>query len=398
MIDLAATLASPDNRRRLLVTAGALFLYRLGCQIPVPGLDPQALLHLGDGDGTALQRLSIFAIGVTPIFSVALIVELARLTIPGLGQRLIAEPGRTGRWRNYMLIAALVVAAIQAIGIARALEAISGLVDEPGLAFEAGIVVTFVGATAFLGWLGERITLHGLGNGFWLLLVAPFLSAVPRAIRGSSALWHQGAIDSVALCAAVGFLALTVVLVVAASGARARPGTRRISPIDIASRGVGAGRDEYACVWAPLLASYFGGFLIFGLALIFGHAKDAVTSPWLAFGGPGHLFVVAALIAGFTYLRIRSARKDPVVDGGASDGDISRPAWIMGIAQIIICAGAELLTRALRLPFALDGAWLIVVCTVAMNFIASFDIETRPSRRPSGASGAGASGSPLSRG
>jgi preprotein translocase subunit SecY len=351
--------------RGLLVTVGVLLFYRLGCQIPVPGLDQETLDRLRDVGG--LEMLSIFALGVIPIFSVLLIVEIAAMAVPALGRWRTASRRNAERLHRFVLLAAMAMAAFQAISLVSAPEAISRLVSDLGWEFRLGIVVTFVGATALLGWLGDRITIHGLGNGFWLLLITPSLISMPSAAAGAFELWRQGSVGSAALFATVGYFALAIALLVTVAKPHHGPARSDLSP-DVGE--IQASRDEFADVWPPLLATYFGGFLIVAVALLATRDMNVVENPSIAVGSPVRIFVITALIALFTYLRALQV-------GVAST---PRRLWMVALAQIIICAAGELLTRYSGLPFAINGSWLILGVAVATSCLASIDSKAQARR------------------
>jgi preprotein translocase subunit SecY len=321
----------------VLFTLGALLVYRLGCQIPIPGLDNEVLSRLDVR--LASSVLSILALGVTPIFSALLLFELARLLVRPLARWEAERPANVRRLRSTIAVAALLMAAGQALGMANGFYEISGLIPEPG--WTVPIVVTLVAATALLGWLGRRITQNGVGSGFWLLLIAPTLAALPVQAWAVVAYWQRGGISSAALAGAVVFLALATALIAAADGARL--GATPTGPA-AENRTSGA---EFVCVWPPLFANFFAGLAVAGLAL--------------AAGGVVHLLLIALFVAAFTWLQSRSAP-----DGGA---EAARPFRLIAVAQIAVCAGGELLTRQLELPFAIDGSWLIVVVTVALSVL-----------------------------
>lgn len=350
-----AAFVKSDGVRRILVTLGALFLFRVGSTIPVPGVDVDALTHFAGGAGLALERLSVFALGVMPIFSVLLLMQGAMLTFPALG-RWWSAPQNAGRRRVYVLAAALLMAAFQALGVANGLEGASGFVSEPGWGFRAGIVATFIAATALLAWLAEMVTLHGLGNGFWLLLIAPSLARLPVTAWGVVDLWGRGGVAGAALMGGVGCILFAIVLLVTTSLAYERTTRSLGSPI---------GGDTYAHVWPPILAEYLAGFLALATWL---EAKPALVPA----GGPVQLLIMAALIAIFTALgapQRASATGRQKSEGGCT----GRPDWMVASAQIIVCIGGDMLTRRLDAPFIIGGAWLVVAVAVAMNCLAGLE-------------------------
>ena len=366
-----ASFLMPELLRRLSVTVGTLLLYRLGCQIPLPGLDPDRLDRLLGAPWMSLERMSIFALGVTPILSVLIIVEIAKLAFPAIARWEATDKGKAARLHRATQIAALVLAAFQGLSISHALELSPGLVDEPDWTFEAGIVATFVAATALLGWLADRMTLRGLGYGFWLLLVTPYLMRLPSAVATMIELLRQGAMSQGQIILVVGCAIAAVAVVVVL--ARAHGPARLNSNVSIAgefldSRANGAGLLD---VWPPLLAKYAGGLVLGAVVLSLDKSIDV---SFLAVGRPVHLLVTAALIAGFAAMR-----------AGSAPGEAARPVAIMALAQIVICCGGEWLLLAGGLPFLLDGVSLIVVVATALNVIRRFTDLAKPYAPPYGA-------------
>jgi hypothetical protein len=321
--------------RRVLVTIGALCLYCVGWQIPLAGVNSEALGRALSAPGPALPRLSIFMLGVLPIFSAMIVAEIAKLAFPGLGRW-------TGLNRAIQIVA-LTLAAFQALGIANALEGINGLVDEPGWAFHVEIIATLVAATALLGWLADRITRQGVGDGFWVLLIAPMLTLLPRSGALVYEFARMGLISSSVIWVVLGYCLLASVLIVPLALTRWIPAGRSIGGANDESHSNGA---RFMDVWTPLLAQYVGALLIGGLWLAAGSSLNMAS---FAVGAPLHLLITAVLIAGFAFLRAPR--------GGAA----SQPTVVAALVQIAICCVGELLLRNLGLPFAIDGPWLIVV-------------------------------------
>jgi preprotein translocase subunit SecY len=321
--------------RRSLVTIGALCLYCVGWQIPLAGISSEALGQLLSTPGTALPRLSVFMLGVLPIFSVLIVAEIAKLAFPALGRW-------TGLNRAIQIVA-LTLAAFQALGIANALEGINGLVDEPGWAFHAEMIATLVAATALLGWLGDCITRQGVGDGFWLLLIAPILTLLPHSGALVFEFARLGLISSSVIWVVLGYCLLASVLIVPLALTRWVPAGGLIGAANDEGRANGA---RFMDVWTPLLAQYVGALLIGGLWLAEGSPLNMAS---FAVGAPLHLLITAALIVGFAFLRAQSR------------GGMSRPAILAALAQIAVCCIGELLAGNLGLPFAIDGPWLIVV-------------------------------------
>src|SRR5579864_8024727 len=166
-----------DLKKRLLFLVGALFVFRVGAHIPVPGIDPVKLAEYFQSQqggmlglfnmfsGGALSRFTIFALGIMPYISASIIMQLMTAVSPQL--EALRKEGDAGRRKitQYTRYGTVALALFQALGIAIALEAQPGLVLDPGPAFLVTTVITLVTGTMFLMWLGEQITERGLGNG-----------------------------------------------------------------------------------------------------------------------------------------------------------------------------------------------------------------------------------------
>ena len=182
-----------DLRSRLLFLIGALIVYRVGTFIPVPGIDPQALAQFFQEQsgtilamfnmfsGGALERLSIFALGVMPYISASIIVQMAGIVIPQMNQ--LRKEGESGRRKltQYTRYGTVGLALVQSLGASIALQN-QGLVINPGFSFIFTAVVTLITGTIFLMWLGEQITERGIGNGMSLIIFAGIVVNFPRAV------------------------------------------------------------------------------------------------------------------------------------------------------------------------------------------------------------------------
>ena len=182
-----------ELRQRVLFLIGALIVYRVGTFIPVPGIDPVALEQFFDAQqgtiltmfnmfsGGALQRLSIFALGVMPYISASIVLQMATHVVEPLKQ--LRKEGEAGRRKitQYTRYGTVVLSLFQAIAAATALQN-SGVVLNPGSAFVLTAAVTLVTGTMFLMWLGEQITERGVGNGISMIILSSILSGLPSAI------------------------------------------------------------------------------------------------------------------------------------------------------------------------------------------------------------------------
>ena len=219
---LGALAKADDLKKRLLFTVGALIIYRLGTFIPLPGIDPVALSDvfgqqttgiLGMFDmfsGGALGRMTIFALNIMPYITASIIMQLMTAIVPTL--ETLKKDGEAGRKQinQYTRYLTVLLATVQGYGIAVALEAAGTVVTDPGLFFRLTTVVTLVGGTLFLMWLGEQITARGVGNGISLIIFSGIVAEVPGALAGTLELGRTGALSAI-LIVGVFFMAIAVI-------------------------------------------------------------------------------------------------------------------------------------------------------------------------------------------
>jgi len=194
-------------QQRILFTLGALLVYRLGTYIPVPGIDPQAYAQtfqqaqsgiFGMFDlfaGGAVHRMAIFALNLIPYITASIVVQVITTASPRL--EALKKEGEAGRRKmnQYTRYLAVLFCAIQAYGIAIGLEGSQGVVLNPGWFFRISTIVTLVGGTMFLMWLGEQITSRGVGNGISLIIFAGIVANLPTTIVQTLELLRQGALS-----------------------------------------------------------------------------------------------------------------------------------------------------------------------------------------------------------
>ncbi|MDB5560890.1 MAG: Preprotein translocase secY subunit, partial [Hyphomicrobiales bacterium] len=211
-------------QQRIWFTLGALLVYRLGTYIPVPGIDPSAYAQtfkqastgiFGMFDmfaGGAVQRMAIFALNLIPYITASIVVQVITTASPRL--EALRKEGESGRRKlnQYTRLLAVVFCAVQAYGIAVGLEGSQGVVLHPGWFFRLSTVVTLVGGTMFLMWLGEQITSRGVGNGISLIIFAGIVANLPSTIIQTLELSRTGALPGFA---AFGILVLAIVVIAA---------------------------------------------------------------------------------------------------------------------------------------------------------------------------------------
>src|SRR6056300_221629 len=195
-VNFGALSKAKELKKKIWFTLAALIVYRLGTYIPLPGIDSQALNDifqqnaggiLGMFDmfsGGALSRMTIFALNIMPYITASMIMQLMTAIVPSLES--LKKDGEDGRKmiNQYTRYLTVLLATVQGYGIAVGLESASGVVDDPGLFFRVTTVVTLVGGTLFLMWLGEQITSRGVGNGISLIIFAGIVAEIPSALIG----------------------------------------------------------------------------------------------------------------------------------------------------------------------------------------------------------------------
>ncbi len=204
-LNLSAFAKATELKQRIWFTLGALIVYRLGTYIPMPGIDLDqygaAFQNVQGGilgmfnmfAGGAVERMAIFALNIMPYISASIIIQLMTAVSPHLGQ--LKKEGEQGRKQinQYTRYGTVVLASLQAYGIAVGLEGAQNVVVDPGWFFRATTVITLASGTVFLMWLGEQITARGVGNGISLIIFAGIVAGLPGAFGGTlDTAWTQG--------------------------------------------------------------------------------------------------------------------------------------------------------------------------------------------------------------
>jgi preprotein translocase subunit SecY len=384
---------SPELGRRIAFTLGALLVFRIGTYIPLPGIDLNVwmqIFHSSRGSaldivnaasGGAVARLAIFALGITPYVSAAIILQLASFFVRGLRTLRDSDHGRQ-KFEAYTRALTLLLALFQGFGIARALEGIHGLVAEPGPLFQFTIALTLAGGAMFLTWLAGQITLRGFGNGVALFLCAGIVMELPQAIYGAFELHRQGVVSANQV---LGMAILAVLLVAVAALVE---GARRKVPVTFGGR---EGRaDAYlsfklngAGIIPALLATWL---LTIPLVLwtYFDPDGSEQVRRLLQQGQTLHMICTAVLIFFCVYIYTalvldptgaadklnRYGGTIPQIEPGEPtaehlDSVLSRITLMGAVYFVVICLIPELLLYRAELPFYLGGtSLLILVCTV----------------------------------
>jgi len=240
----------PELKRKIFVTLALLFVYRVGIHVPTPGVNGAALASFfASAQGTlfsmfnmfsggALERFSIFALGIMPYISASIILELMTVVVPHLAQ--LKKEGDAGRKRKtqYTRYGTVILSIIQGLGISVGLESMSSpagipIVPYPGWAFRLVTIITLTAGTSFIMWLGEQITERGIGNGISLIIFAGIVARMPSAMGNSARLLTSGELGVFALLILIVLMVAVIAAIIYMEQAQ-----RRI-PVHYAKRVVG---------------------------------------------------------------------------------------------------------------------------------------------------------------
>ena len=397
-----------ELKSRLWFVLGALVVYRLGAHIPVPGIDPTVLKQLFDSQsdgilgmfnmfsGGALERFTVFALGIMPYISASIIMQLATVVSPKLEQ--LKKEGEAGRRTitKYTRYGTLLLATFQGLGIAIALEGQAGLVLDPGMAFRLTAVITLVSGTMFLMWLGEQITERGIGNGISIIIFAGIVAGLPSAITGTLELTRTGAF-SIPL---VMFLLLAIVLVTALVVFVER-GQRKIT-VNYAKRQVGnkvyGGQTTHLPLklnMAGVIPPIFASSIILFPATLAGWFGSSEKLYWLkdisnllSPGQPIYILFFAAAIMFFCFFYTAlvfnpketadNLKKSGAFIPGIRPGEqtanyidkiMGRLTLIGAIYITLVCLLPEFLRLKFNTPFYFGGTSLLIIVVVTMDFM-----------------------------
>jgi preprotein translocase subunit SecY len=410
-INFSAFAKATELKNRIWFTLGALVIYRLGTYIPLPGIDPQILQEifarnaggiLGMVDmfsGGALGRMTIFALNIMPYISASIIVQLLTAVSPQL--EALKKEGEVGRKKlnQYTRYGTVLLAAVQAYGIAVGLEGAGGggrsPVIDPGLFFRLTTVVTLTGGTVFLMWLGEQITARGVGNGISLIIFSGIVARMPAALASLLELGRTGALSSF-------FIILFLVLAVAVITfivfmERAQ---RRIL-VQYPKRQVGNKMFGGEASHLPLKLNTSGVIPpIFASSLLLLPATfssfSASQSGWLAdigayvgHGRPLYIILYVALIVFFCFFYTAivfnptetadNLRKYggfiPGIRPGKNTADyldyvLTRLTVVGALYLAAVCVLPEILVSQYAVPFYFGGTSLLIVVSVTMDTVA----------------------------
>ncbi|WP_420568427.1 preprotein translocase subunit SecY [Thalassovita sp.] len=396
-----------DLRSRILFTIMLLIVCRVGTFIPVPGIDGVALRDFMEGaaaglggilsmfTGGALGRMGIFALGIMPYISASIIVQLLTAMVPQLEQ--LKKEGDAGRKKinQYTRYGTVLLATMQAYGLAVSLEA-GELVTDPGLYFRVSCVITLVGGTMFMMWLGDQITSRGIGNGISLIIFVGIIAEVPAALAQFLSQGRSGAISPAVIIGVFVMVVAVIAFVVFMERA-----LRKIN-IQYPRRQVGMKVYDGGSSHLPIKVNPAGVIpAIFASSLLLlpttistfsGSQTGPVMSTLLAYFGPGqplYLLFFVGMIVFFAYFYTFnvSFKPDEVADNlknqngfvpGIRPGKktaeyleyVANRVLVLGSAYLAaVCLLPEILRSQLAIPFYFGGTSVLIVVSVTMDTI-----------------------------
>lgn len=413
-VNFSAISKAEDLQKRIWFTIGILIVYRLGTFVPLPGIDANVMGEIFSRNaggiigmfdmfaGGALSRMTIFALNIMPYISASIIMQICTAVFPSLAA--LKKEGETGyrKINQYTRYLTVLITILQGYGIAVGLEAMTGAngasaVIDPGMMFRFTTVISLLGGTMFIVWLGDQITSRGIGNGSSLIITVGIISGLPSALAQTLELTRVGQLSAFAL---IGIFALAIALVyIVVLVERAQ---RRII-IQYPKRQMGgrmfAGESSHlplkinpTGVIPPIFASslLLLPMTVFNLSANSDKAPDwmvAITN-YLSHGQPIYLALYAGLIIffAFFYAAVVFNPADTAenlkkhggfiagIRPGKSTADyldfvMTRLLVLGAIYLATLCVLPELLIAKLSVPFVLGGTSLLIVVSVTIDFV-----------------------------
>jgi preprotein translocase subunit SecY len=401
-----------ELRQRIFFVIGALVVFRLGSFIPVPGVNPEAMTSLVNGNGLmdmfnmfsggALARFSVFALGVIPYISASIVFQMMGSVVPSLqGLRKEGEAGKR-KMTMYTRYATVALAAFQSFGIAVALQgqvAAGGapVVYTPGFGFIMSSVVGLTAGTMFLMWLGEQMTERGIGNGISLLIFAGIVAGLPGAVVHTLGMANNGELSLIKLLMVFGLALLVTAFVVFMERAQ-----RRIT-VNYARRSGGQKAYMNQSSNLPLkinmsgvIPPIFASSLLMFPATAISWFSTGQQSRWLqdltqslSPGNPLYEIVFSVLVIGFAFFYTaivfnadetadnlkRSGALIPGIRPGKAtasyiDAVMTRLTGVGALYLVLVCLVPSFMQQAWHVPFYFGGTSLLIVVVVVMDFTA----------------------------
>ncbi len=397
-----------ELKKRIWFTLGALLVYRLGTYIPMPGIEPDAFAAAFDQaaqgvvglfnmfTGGAVERMAVFALGIMPYITASIIIQLMTTVSPKL--EALKKEGEAGRKviNQYTRYGTVFLAAIQAYGISVGLESSGTIVTDPGWFFRLTTVITLVGGTIFLMWLGEQITARGVGNGISLIIFAGIVAELPRALAQTLELGRQGAIGTGIILTIIILAIVVIAFIVFVERAQ-----RRLL-IQYPKRQVGNRMTQGESSHLPLklntagvIPPIFASSLLLLPATLAGFSDGTEATGWittltalLGHGQPAYMLLYAAGIIFFAFFYTAivfnpadtadNLRKHGGFIPGIRPGErtanyidhVLTRITVAGAAYLtIVCLIPEFLISYSGVPFYFGGTSLLIVVSVTMDTV-----------------------------
>jgi preprotein translocase subunit SecY len=395
-----------ELRQRLFFLLGALVVYRVGTFIPAPGIDPVALARFFQEQqgtildifnmfsGGALERLSIFALGVMPYISASIIIQMMAVVMPQLAA--IKKEGESGRRKltQYTRYGTVLLAAVQGASAAYAFQN-QGVVINPGPQFIFSATLTLIAGTMFLMWLGEQITERGLGNGISMIILAGIVAGLPSAVGGTLEIVRTGEMNP-----AFALILFAAIIGVTAFVVFVERGQRRIQ-VNYAKRQQGrrmyAGQSThlpFKLNMSGVIPPIFASSLLLFPATIASWSGSSGGLSWLQNvsaamtpGQPAHMILYGGLIIFFCFFYTalvfnsretaenlkKSGAFIPGIRPGQQTGEyidkvLTRLTVWGALYVTTVCLLPEVLMSRFSVPFYFGGTSLLIMVVVIMDF------------------------------
>ena len=409
-LNLGVFSKATELKKRIWFTLGALIVYRIGTYIPVPGVDASVMAEMirshGGGilgmfdmfTGGALGRMTVFALNIMPYISASIIIQLMTAAVPSL--EALKKEGEQGRKKlnQYTRYLTVFIAMFQSYGIAVGLESMRGsfgsAVIDPGLFFRVSCMITLVGGTMFLMWVGEQITARGIGNGTSLIIMAGIVANLPSALASLLELGRTGALSPFFILAFLVIAVATIAVIVFVERAQ-----RRI-PVQYPKRQVGNRMFGGDSTHMPLkintsgvIPPIFASSILLIPATIAGFSADEpgflnTISSALAHGEPAYMALYAFMIIFFAYfytavvfnpeetadnLKKHGGFIPGIRPGTATasyfDTILTRLTTIGAVYLCIVCLLPEVLISQYGVPFYFGGTSVMIIVSVTMDTV-----------------------------
>jgi len=411
-MNFGAFAKATELKKRIWFTLGALIVYRLGTYIPLPGINPGVISDIFQQNaggildmfnmfaGGALERMTIFALNIMPYISASIIMQLMTTVSPQL--EALKKEGESGRKKinQYTRYGTVVIAAMQAYGIAIGIEGMSSsqgpAVANPGLFFRFSVVVTLVGGTIFLLWLGEQITSRGVGNGVSLIIFSGIVANLPSALAGTLDLGRTGALSTGFIIFLLAMAVGVIYFIVFVERAQRRiviqyPKRQRGNKMSGGESSHLPLKINTAGVIPPIFASSLLLMPITVIQFSAGTGPEWMTTAaaYLGRGQPVYLITYISMVVFFAFFytavvfnpddTAENLKKYggfiPGIRPGKNtsaylDKVLTRLTTVGAAYLAVICLLPELLISRYSVPFYFGGTSLLIVVTVTMDTVA----------------------------